>query len=176
MDKVSVYVMHGNRIDEVMSGIVGKEAYLGSVNKLNEIDFDGDVSISEAILGSKIGMGDGYSIIISDFLTDEDFEGAIDKLREQRRDILCVQVLSREELNPQIRGKMHLFDSENPQNFFRKKIDKDRANAYKAALRFVVERIKNYCEARGGSYLLVPAHESLFNVFFGNMVDLGVLK
>ena len=176
MDKVSVYVMHGNRLDEVMSGIVGKEAYLSSVNKLNEIDFDGDVSISEAILGSKIGMGDGYSIIISDFLTDEDFEGAIDKLREQRRDILCVQVLSREELNPQIRGKMHLFDSENPQNFFRKKIDKDRANAYKAALRFVVERIKNYCESRGGHYMLVPAHEKLFNVFFGDMVDMGVLK
>ena len=176
MDKVSVYAIHGNRLDEIISGIVGKEAFLSSVNKLNEIEFTDDVSISEAIVNSKIGMGDGYSIIISDFLTDEDFEAAIDKLAEQRRDILCVQVLSREELNPQIRGKMHLFDSEKPQSFFRKKIDKDRVNAYKAALRFVVERIKNYVEARGGAYLLVPAYEKLFDVFFGNMVDLGVLK
>ena len=176
MDKVSVYAIHGNRLDEIISGIVGKEAYLASVNKLNDIEFTDDVSMSEAIVSSKIGMGDGYSIIISDFLTDSDFERAIDKLTEQRRDVFCVQVLSREELNPQFRGKMHLFDSENPQSFFRKKIDKDRVNAYKAALRFVVERIKNYCESRGGSYLLVPAHAGLFDVFFGNLVDLGVLK
>ena len=133
-------------------------------------------SPSNRVASSKVGMGDGYSIIISDFLTDDKFESAIDKLAEQKRDILCIQVLSREEMNPQIRGKMHLFDSENPESFFRKKIDKDRVNAYKAALRFVIERIKSYCEARGGEYLLVPAHAALFDVFFGNLVDLGVLK
>ena len=176
MDKVSVYAIHGNKLDEVISGIVGKEAFLSSVNKLNEIEFDDGVAISEAIVNSKTGMGDGYSIIISDFLTDEDFERAIDKLVQMKRDVLCVQVLSRDELNPQIRGKMHLFDSEDAQNFFRRKIDKDRVNAYKAALGFVVERIKGCCESRGGHYLLAPSYEKLADVFFGNMVDLGVLK
>ena len=86
------------------------------------------------------------------------------------------ELLSREELNPQVRGKMHLFDAENAQNFFRKKIDKDRIKAYKAALQYVTERIKNYCEARGGHYMLVPAFAKLTEVFFGDMVDLGVLK
>lgn len=177
MDKVSVYVIHGDVVEEVISGMVGKDSYLNYINKLNDVEFVSDVSISNAILSSsKLGMGDGYSILISDFLTDEDYERAIDKLAERKRDVLCVQVLSREELNPQFRGKMHLFDSENPQNFFRKKIDKDRANAYKAALKFVTERIKNYCEARGGHYLLVPADATLFDIFFSNLVDLGVLK
>ena len=176
MDKVSIYAIHGNCVDEVISGMVGKDSYLNYINKLNEIDFDSDVSISEAILTSKIGMGDGYSILISDFLTDENYERAIDKFAEKKRDILCVQVLSRDELNPQFRGKMHLFDSENIGDFFRKKIDKERVKAYKEALKFVVERIKNYCESRGGYYMLVPAHEKLSDVFFGDMVDLGVLK
>ena len=176
MDKVSIYAIHGNQIDEVISGMVGKDSYLNCVNKLNEIDFDGEALISEAIVSSKIGMGDGYSILISDFLTDQDYTGAIDKFTEKRRDVLCVQVLARDELNPQIRGKMHLFDSEDVSDFFRKKIDKERVRAYKEALKFVIERIKNYCESRGGSYLLVPAHEKMFDVFFGNLVDLGVLK
>ena len=176
MDKVSIYAIHGNQVDEIMSGVVGKDSYINSINKLNEIEFTDEVSISDAILNSKVGMGDGYSILISDFLTDENYERAIDKFAESKRDILCVQILSREELNPQFRGKMHLFNSENVQDFFRKKIDKDRVNAYKAALKFVTERIKNYCEARGGNYMLVPAHEKLIDVFFGNMVDLGVLK
>ena len=176
MDKVSIYIIRDSQIEEVISGIVGKDSYLNYINKLNDIEFNSEVSISSAILPSNIGRGDGYSIIISDFLTDEDYESAIDRLAERRRDILCVQVLSREELNPQLRGKMHLFDSENQSNFFRKKIDRDRINAYKAALRHVTERIKNYCESRGGYYLLVPAHRRLFDVFFGDLVDLEVLK
>ena len=45
-----------------------------------------------------------------------------------------------------------------------------------ASDKYVIERIKNYCESRGGSYLLVPAYEKMFDVFFGNLVDLGVLK
>ena len=109
-------------------------------------------------------------------MTDEDYERAIDRFAEQRRDILCVQVLSREELNPQFRGQMHLFDAENPQDFFRRKIDKDRINAYKEALRAVTDRIKNYCEARGGYYMLVPAYRPLFEIFFGDLADMGVLK
>lgn len=176
MDKVSIYAIRGNQIEEVISGMVGKDSYLTYVNRLNDIEFDSDVSISEAILPSKVGRGDGYSILISDFLTDDDYERAIDKFAECRRDILCIQVLSRDELNPQYRGKMHLFDSENPGRFFRKKIDKDRINAYKEALQYVVNRIKNYCESRGGFYMLVPGYEKLFDVFFGKMTDLEVLK
>lgn len=177
MDKVSIYAIHGDRVDEVISGIVGKDSYYNYINKLNEIEFTDDVSISQAILSSvKIGMGDGYSILISDFLTDEDYERAIDRFAERKRDILCLQILSREEINPQMRGKMHLFDAENALNFFRKRIDKDRIEAYKAALQHVVERIKNYCESRGGYYLFVPADAKLGDVFFGNMADMGVLK
>ena len=177
MDKVSIYAIHGERVDEIISGMVGKDSYINYINKLNEIEFEGDVSISKAILSSaKVGMGDGYSILISDFLTEEDYERAIDRFAERRRDILCVQVLSREELNPQFRGKMHLFDAENVQDFFRKKIDTDRINAYKEALKYVTEKIKTYCESRGGQYMLVSADKKIFDVFFGNLVDMGVLK
>ena len=176
MDKVSVYAIHGKGVDEIISGMVGKDSYLNNISKLNEIEFTGEASISEAIVPSHIGMGDGYSIIISDFLTDLDFEDAINLLADKKRDLVCAQILSREELNPQFRGKMHLFDSEDGARFFRRKIDRNRINAYKEALKFVTERIRNFTESRGGSYLLVPAYMSLSDLFFGNMVDKGVLK
>ena len=176
MDKVSIYSIHGNSVDEVISGMVGKESYLNYINKLNEIEFSSDAAIGEAIMTSKIGMGDGYSILISDFLTDDNYERAIDRFAEQKRDILCVQILARDELNPQMRGKMHLYDSEDNQKFFRRKVDRDRINAYKAALKFVTERIKNYCESRGGFYMLVPGYQKLSDVFFGDLTDMEVLK
>jgi uncharacterized protein (DUF58 family) len=161
MDKVSIYAIRGAELVEIVSGMVGKDAYLGCVGRLNELEFDLDSKIGEAIAPSTVGRGDGYSIIISDFLTDDNFESAIDRFAEQRRDILCVQVLARDELNPQIRGRMHLFDSENSSKFFRKRIDADVIRAYKDALAYATDRIRLYCESRGGAYLLAPAYASL---------------
>lgn len=176
MDKVSIYAVHGSQLEEVVSSMVGKDSYLNCINKLNEIQFDGDAKLSEAIVPSTVGKGDGLSVLISDYLTDENYERAIDRLCEQKRDVLCVQILSREEINPQFQGKMHLFDSETPSDYFRKKINQDVIRAYKDAFKYVVDRIRNYCESRGGRYLFVPAYASVADVFFGDLVDLEVLK
>ena len=124
MDKVSIYAIHGAEIEEVIGGMVGKEAYVNSIGKLNDIEFIGDSHISEAILPSNVGRGDGFSVVIYDFLTDENYENAIDHLASKKRDVLCVQVLASDEINPQMRGKMHLFDSENATKFYKKKIDR----------------------------------------------------
>ena len=176
MDKVSIYAIRGNTLEEIAIGMVGKDSYLSCVGRLNALEFDSDSKISEAIVPSRVGRGDGYSIIISDFLTDENYEAAIDRFAEQKRDILCVQVLSREEINPQMRGKMHLFDSENQSKFFRKKIDQDVVRAYKDALSYVTGRIRNYCESRGGQYMLTPADSELSEVFFDKFINMGVVK
>ena len=176
MDKVSIYAMRGASLEEVVCGMVGKDSYLNCIGKLNELEFDFDSKISEAIVPSSVGRGDGYSIIISDFLTDENYEAAIDRLAEQKRDILCVQILSREEINPQLRGKMHLFDSEDQSRFFRKKIDQDVVRAYKDALKYVTDRIRLYCESRGGQYILVPAYTELSEIFLDKFIDMGVVK
>ena len=176
MDKVSIYAIRGNQLEDIAIGMVGKDSYLGCVGRLNELEFDSDSKISEAIVPSAVGRGDGYSIIISDFLTDENYEAAIDRFAEQKRDILCVQILSREELNPQMRGTMHLFDSEDQSKFFRKKIDQDVVRAYKDALKYVTDRIRSYCESRGGFYMLTSADTELSEIFFDKFIDMGVVK
>ncbi len=176
MDKVSVYTIHGKQIQEIISGMVGREAFVNEIHKLNDIQFDGDSHISDAILPSKVGHGDGMSVILSDFLTDDDYETAIDHLAEKKRHAICIQILSREELNPQTRGKVHLFDSEDIEKTYRKNVNREIAKAYKAALEYATGRIANYCAARGADYLLVSAEDSVSEIFFGKMVDRGILK
>lgn len=176
MDKVSIYAVRGASVEEVVVNMSGKEAYLNSIGRLNDIQFDGDSSLSEAILPTKVGFGDGMSIIISDFLTDNDYEFAIDHMISKKRDVLCVQVLSAEELNPKVRGKMHLFDSEDQNKYYRKNINRDIINAYKSALEYVKNRIKDFCVARGAEYLLVADDASVGQIFFESLTDLGVLK
>lgn len=176
MDKVSVYTIRNGEATEIISGMLGKEAYLNSIGKLNDIEFAGDSCISEALLPTNVGYGDGMSVIISDFLTDNDYESAIDYLVSKRRHVLCVQILSKEELNPKARGKMHFFDSENFDRTYRKNINREIVQAYKRALEYATGRIREYCAARGADYILVDDEESAGQIFFDKLVNMGVLK
>lgn len=176
MDKVSVYAIRGGGVEEVFTAVHGKDMYLQQISKLNDIVFDGDSRISEALLPTSVGYGDGLSVIISDFLTDDNYEDAIDYLCDKRRDVFCVQVLTKDELNPKIRGKSHLFDSENTQKSYRRNIDREIIKAYKMALEYVTSRIRNYCEARGANYLLASADQSVGEIFLGKLSDMGVVK
>lgn len=176
MDKVSVYAVRGGELVSVIEGMVGKDSFVGEVGKLNELEFFGDSCISDAIVPSCVGYGDGMSVIISDFLTDNDYEAAINHLADKRRDVFCIQVLSSEEQNPQLRGKVHLYDSEDNSKTYRRNIKRDIMKAYRQALDFVTGRIEGVCASRGASYLLVSANDSMGDVFFGKMVEREVLK
>lgn len=176
MDKVSLYVIREKQTEEVFAGIHGKDAFYNSASKFNAIVFDGDSYISEALLPEKVGYGDGLSVIISDFLTDNNYEEAIDYLISKRRDVMCVQVLSRDELNPKIRGKVHLFDSESTSRFYRKNVNKEIIRAYKMAVDYATGRVRDYCTARGGEYMLAPSDETVNKIIFDKLIGMGVLK
>ncbi len=176
MDKVSIYAIRDKKCEEIVTNLLGKDAFVSSIAKLNDVVFDGDSYISESILPTTVGYGDGMSVIISDFLTDNNFEDAIDYLTAKKRDILCMQILSKEELHPQVRGKMHFFDSEKASKSYRKNITKDIVNAYKLALEYVTQRISGYCASRGAEYMLIPSEESVYKIFFERLTNMGVLK
>lgn len=176
MDKVSVYTVQNKQLQSVISGMLGKESFISSIGALNNVTFAGDSFISDAIVPSTVGYGDGMSILISDFLTDNDYETAIDHLVGKKRHVLCVQILSREELNPKVRGKMHFFDSEDTSRYYRKNINREIIKAYKEAVEYATGRIRGYCAARGADYLLVCSEDPLNKVFFEKFTDEGVLK
>lgn len=176
MDKVSIFYIKESKVYEVASNIVGKENFYNVINKLNNIEFSGDCFWSESILPTKIGYGDGMSIVISDFLTDNNYEAALDYFVDKKRDLLCVQVLAKDELKPNIRGKVHFYDSENINNQYRKNINKDIINAYNEALNYVIDKIKNYCNSREATYMLVRSDKTVSEIFLKQLPEMGVLK
>ena len=176
LDKVSIYTVSESRVDEVISSISGRDAYFNEIGKLNDIVFGGDCFISDSILPSQVGYGDGLSVIISDFLTDNNYETAIDYLADKNRDLLCIQVLTAEEINPKVRGKNIFYDSEDGSKSYRKNINKDIINAYRQAVQYVQDRLLNYCNSRGANYMLVRDDKSVDEIFFENLTTMGVLK
>ena len=176
LDKVSIYTIKNSEVTEVISSLSGRERYFAEITKLNDIVFGGDCLISDGIMPTQVGYGDGLSVIISDFLTDADYESAIDYLVDKKRDLLCVQILTGEELNPKIRGKNVFYDSENAAKSYRKNINRDIIKAYREAVQYVQDRLMNYCYARGAEYLLVKDDKPIDEIFFEMLTERGVLK
>ncbi len=176
MDKVSVYALRGGHAEPILENLVGKDSYMNSISQLNDVKFEGESSISQGIVRSTVGYGDGRSIIISDFLTDNNFQDAIDYLRGKKRDVLCIQVLSDEELHPNLRGKTVIHDGEDDNKTYKNNITRDVIQAYQKAIAFVTKRIENFCLSREADFVMVSTKDSLKEVFLNKMVQRGIIK
>lgn len=176
MDKVSIYYVKDNMVCDVITNMSGKDSFYMNILKLNDIEFSGNCLFSEGILPTNVGYGDGLSIFISDFLTDFDYESGIDHLVDKKRDVLCIQVLSKDEIKPKIRGKVQLYDSEDVNNVYKKNVNKDVIIAYEKALNFVKERLQNYCNSRDASYLFLSTDVDEGEVFMNILTQMGVLR
>ena len=125
---------------------------------------------------SDVGFGNGKSIIISDFLTNNDYFSMIDYLRDKHRDVLCIQLLAPEEINPTSRGKNILYDSENSNKFFKGNITRDLLDAYKKALTHIQDELTNYCGSREADYTFYDTSISLKELFFDKLLNKGVIR
>ena len=176
MDKVSVYALRGNTAEPIIENMIGKDSFMNSAAVFNNVKFGGESNISEAIVRSVVGYGDGKSIIISDFLTDNNFTDAIDYLRSKKRDVLCIQVLADEEVHPQLRGKTIIHDSENDERFYKNNIGRDVIQAYQKAVEFVTNRLSDYCISRDADFIQVSTSDSLKDVFLHKMLRKEIIR
>lgn len=176
MDRVSIFAVRGRTIEPILEKVVGKDSFLNAIGLINKIKFEGGSRISDAITNSVVGYGDGRSIIISDFLTDNDFFDAIDHLRSKKRDVLCLQILSEEEMHPQIRGKTIIRDSEDMERFYKDNIGRDILEAYRKAVNYITQRLEDHCISREADYQLISTKDELKDVLLGVLTKKGVIK
>lgn len=97
--------------------------------------------------------GRGVVVLITDLMEKSGYESALRLLVGQQMDVFVLQILSPEEMNPELAGDLKLVDCE----------DNDEAeisvsNAvikrYKATLAAFVDQARRFCSQRGIAYLL----------------------
>ena len=156
-------------------------AFFRAIRKLEDINFAGDSYLSEAIIGSALkGSRDGLTVIISDFLTDNDWKRAVDFLRYKGRQVLLVQVLAKEEAAPAYTGRVNLIDSEaldieDPRNM-KMKINSGHYRAYAQALNAIKEDIRGYCKSRRADFVSVCTDTPIEKAIFRELMKIGVLE
>lgn len=180
-DRLSFQLINEKQSYDDEGAIVGKDAYFRSISQLEQVKFAGDADIEKAVLQTRnIGSNDGLVVIISDFLTDNNWKKAVDYLRYKKKQVMLIQVLSPAELEPTYRGRIQLVDSESSHTFddknFKMKITKSHIDAYKEALKDYQEEIKQFCSSRGVHFIKASSDEQIEQLIFEKLEQVGTVK
>ena len=181
MDKVSINLMRGNRPENPFGTIVGKNAFYRAISSLENIEFDDNTDIEACVSNCPdTGTKNGLTVIISDFFTDSDWKKAVDYLCYKRGQVMLIQVLTPDEIDPSYDGRVHLIDSESsgpedPRNM-KIRINSGLLKAYEEALHGLIEGIRSYCMKRDVDFISVSTAAPIEKVLFGEFFKTGILS
>ena len=181
MDKVSFKLMKGQKSDDKRGVIVGKRAFFDAVTELESIDFDGESNIETGVIGCQdLGGNDGLAVIISDFFTESNWKKAVDFLSFKKKQVLLIQVVTPDEIDPAYTGRVHLIDSEAPtledEKNMKIKIDRSNLSAYDQALKAQQEELRTFCHSRGADFITVCTDKPIEKVLFKELLKVGIIE
>lgn len=97
--------------------------------------------------------GKGIVVLISDLMDKQGYEDALRYLLAQQLDVYVIQVLSAEELDPEVKGDLRLIDCED-QDAAEITVSAPLLKRYKQTLAAFVDGAREFCTRRGMNYVL----------------------
>ena len=181
MDKVSLYLMKENVAENPFGTIIGKNSFFRAVSVLDNMQFSEDTDIEACIMGCpNIGSNNGLSVIVSDFFTESNWKKAVDYLCYKHKQVLLVQVLAPEEVDPAYDGRVNLIDSESVDLSDTKnmkiRITPAMRKAYAEALSDFKKDIKTFSSKRGADYVSVCSDTPIERMLFGELLKVGIMS
>ncbi len=181
MDKVSIKLVRGDRMEDLCGVISGKNAYMKALALLEDIEFDGTAQFDKAITSDQNpGYSDGMTVIVSDFLTESNWKTAVDYLLYRHREVMLFHVLDEEELDPTYKGRNILLDTESADRYdlrnIQLAISRSEYDAYKRALRDYLADIKNFCNKRNITYIFSKSTEQFEKVVMEQLYQSEVIS
>ena len=180
MDKLSFKLVKGDKAEDPFGTIVGKNSFFRAISELENLEFSGDSDISKAITSChNTGSNDGLTVIISDFFTKSDWKKAVDYLTYKKRQVLLLQVMTPDEIEPVYNGRLNLIDSEaedlaDPRNM-KLRITRSLQLAYQEALTDFKEDIRAFCVSRGAEFLSIDTEQKIEKTLFGELLKVGIM-
>ena len=180
MDKLTLNFMKGDYSENPFDTIVGKNAFFRAMSAFEELEFSEEIDLEKCVTSCPdTGDNNGITIILSDFLTESNWKKAVDYLCYKKRQVLLLQILTPEELDPGYEGRVHLFDSESIDEMdsrnMKMRVTRSMLLAYEEALKDFREDMKSFCAKRGAGYISVSTAEPIERVLFGELLKGGFM-
>ena len=180
MDKVSFHLMKEKYAENPFGTIIGKTSYFRAIGQLEQLEFKDDTDIESCVTSCQnTSTNNGLTVIISDFMTESNWKKAVDYLCYKKRQVLLVQIMTPEEIEPSYDGRVNLIDSESidlidPRNM-KIKITRSMQKAYEEALNDFKQEIKTYCSKRGVDFISSSTEYPIERVLFNELLKAGIM-
>lgn len=160
MDKVNLFIC-GKSMKANKLNLQSKNSFLDMIHFLDSVSALGETNLYESIKESmKLPIGEGISVILSDFFTEGSYKEAVKLLQSKRQTIILIQVLSKEEEEPSLQGAVQLLDSES-QEVKEIEISQEILREYKNALKNYKNELKEFSKNRGIQFIDVSTDSPL---------------
>lgn len=175
-DRVCVLGL-GDGLDHFFRGRAGRQAipevwrHIGAVMSTTAGSSD---------FGALRGLGSfrrqpGMTIVISDFISESDWQGGLRALWSAGQDASIVQVLSPEEYEPTVRGDWAMCDSETG-TLVQTSVTSQVLERYASALAVHNRDLRQLCGQIGMGYAQVRSDEQVTDIVVRNLNNAGLLR
>ncbi len=154
----------------------GKPGFARALEFIDELPFGGETHLNQSIPAFVPLQGrKGISIVLSDFFDREGYKEAFEYLKFQQQDIMAIQILSPEELDPQFSGALRLIDSETLEAV-EVEISPHTLNLYQNTLHSFLKDFKETCSRLQAASLQVSSDISLDHLVFEKLQQAGMIR
>ena len=175
LDRVNISTMNDGSLENIQTS-TGNRGFQKILMDLEKIKFDGTTDLSSSIKNRPLSMR-GISIVVSDFLNNEGLESLEDGLKYlayKKQEIILVQVLCDEEINPDFNNEITLIDSETGENI-KLSVTPALINEYKETLKIYNEKVEALAKKYGGKLISVNSSMNIEEIILSEFSKRKVL-
>jgi uncharacterized protein (DUF58 family) len=164
-DRVSVVAFPDSPAESAYRGALravrGRKSSLQFFQNLSHLDARGPAEINAALRrGALEARHAGLAVVLSDFLDPAGYEPGLTALVGRGFQVSAVQILAPEEVNPSTYGDLRLVDSETGA-VQEVTFGKFRLNTYRQTVQNYIQRLREFCQARGMNFFTTTSDASL---------------
>jgi uncharacterized protein (DUF58 family) len=166
----------GDGLESELAGIRGRRLMHRVIAYLQQLEFAGPGDFSGACRQFTIRHRQkGVVIVLSDFLDKGGFESGFRYLLARELDVYAIQVLSPEEIQPELAGDLRLVDVED-EDEAEVTVSRALLNRYRQNLQTYCSTLKRYCSRRGINYLFTSTDVPFDQLVLNYLRSRGLLK
>lgn len=147
---------------EILKASRGKESFLKIIKGLEDLEFSGRTNLKKSIIKSNF-TSKGMTIIISDFLIpdgEKDIENIVKYLTYKKQQVVFIQILCEEEMNPEVVGTKNIIDVETKEEV-KVSITPKIIKLYQEKIKEQEDMIRTITRKYGGIFIKINSEEDI---------------
>ncbi len=175
MDRVTLSCFH-ETLTQSSGALRGRRSFFKLLQFLEGVQPSGESNLTQALKTfSMKTKSQGVTLVISDFMDKGGYEEGLRYLLARNMDIYVIQVLSKEEIEPNLVGDLRLTDMEDGDET-EITISAPLLKRYKETLNQFRGKLSEFCSRRGISYLFTNNQVSFEKLVLSYLMRRGLLR